>query len=116
MRKLLLSAVTVGVVASSALIALPGTAVAAGASRTCAANSCSIDAPGFTGGQLAVDADVHGVGTAKWTVLRGITTVCSVSFPASDPPRSWVCNNLPAGRYVAFVVGPAGPTNIGLRW
>jgi hypothetical protein len=108
----------VGAVVSSALVALPGTAHAAGASRTCAGFTCSIDASGFTGGQLAVDADTHGVGTANWTVYKkpALNRVCSTNFSASDPPRSWVCNNLASGSYVAVVTGPAGPTNIGVRW
>jgi hypothetical protein len=118
-RKLLLRAAAIGAVLSGTLMVLPGTAMAFGASRTCATPTCSIDASGFPGGQISVDADTHGIGNSSWVLFRIATfpvPVCSANFAATDPPRSWVCNSLPAGSYVASVSGPAGPTNIGIRW
>lgn len=114
--------IVVGAVAVSALaLAAPAAlaTVQGGTSRTCPDSACrTYPEVWFPGGTLSVDADVHGSGPAEWIVQNYDTgaVVCRTGFAASDPPRSWVCNNVRAQWIQGIVSGPAGPSNIGLRW
>ncbi|MCE7002242.1 hypothetical protein LWC34_05280 [Kibdelosporangium philippinense] len=116
MQHLVKRAAVLGTVAAAAFVMTPLAAFAGGNSNTCSGSSCSVEASGFPGGTLSVDADVHGSGGAEWVVFSGDRLACRTNFAAGDPPRSWVCNNVPAGHLQASVSGPAGPSNIGLRW
>jgi hypothetical protein len=116
MRRSLKRVAVLGTVASAALVMSPLAASAGGNSRTCPGSSCPVEAGGFPGGSLSVDADVHGSGGAEWVVFSNDRLACRSNFDASSGPRSWVCNNVPAGYLTASVAGPAGPSNIGLRW
>jgi hypothetical protein len=87
-----------------------------GVSRTCNDSACSTPPTWFPGGTLSVDADVHGSGPAEWVVRGPGGVVCRTGFAAENGPASWVCRNVPAGELEAVVAGPAGPSNIGLRW
>ncbi|WP_370961876.1 hypothetical protein [Amycolatopsis sp. cg9] len=113
-------AAVVGAVAAGALaLAAPGALATeqGGTSKTCPDSGfCRTDPVWFPGGTLSVDADVHGSGPAEWIVHGQNGVVCRTGFAAEAPPSSWVCFNVPAQTLEANVGGPAGPSNIGLRW
>ncbi|CAM3587952.1 hypothetical protein KIPE111705_15645 [Kibdelosporangium persicum] len=109
-------AAVLGTVAAAAFVMSPLAASAGGASNNCAGPACSVEAGGFPGGRLSVDADVHGSGSAEWVVFSGDRVACRLNFSASAPPQSWVCSNVAGGYLSASVLGPQGPSNIGLRW
>jgi hypothetical protein len=120
MNRFVQQAAVVGAVAAGALALAAPAALATeqgGTSKTCPISACQTDPVWFPGGTLSVDADVHGSGPAEW-IVRGDNggTVCRSGFAAVDQPRSWVCSNVPAQWLYGIVSGPAGPSNIGLRW
>ncbi|MEU3625193.1 hypothetical protein [Amycolatopsis coloradensis] len=82
--------------------------------------NCATRYEWFTGGTISIDADVLGGGTAQWQLYDGSQrVVCSTYFPAIDPPRSWICNNVAAGNVSLFVQElshTAVATHGGLRW
>ncbi|MCO1580969.1 hypothetical protein M8C13_34955 [Crossiella sp. SN42] len=114
MREKLFRGVLPAVVAVSAFVLIPQVAHAGGKYTDCSTASCefglTIEATTFH-----VDADVHGSGTATWSV-SGQGRTCSTTFRAEDPARSWTCSNYPTGHYTVKVSGPRGPSNIGIRW
>ncbi|MGW4061475.1 hypothetical protein ACWEGE_24550 [Amycolatopsis sp. NPDC004747] len=116
MNRFVKRATVVGAVAAGALALAAPAALAAGTSRTCPGSACQTTEVWFPGGTLSVDADVHGRGGAEWAVLNGNGTVCRLGFDAAAGPLSWVCTNVPAQWLYGTVSGPAGPSNIGLRW
>ena len=116
---------TVKRVLVAAAVAAAASAVAApvaqaseqgGVSRTCPDSACATPPVWFPGGTLSVDADVHGSGPAEWVVRGPGGVVCRTGFAAESGPQSWVCHGVPSGELEAGVLGPAGPSNIGLRW
>jgi hypothetical protein len=112
-------AIVVGAIAASAIALAAPAALATvqdGRSKTCPASACQTVEVWFPGGTLSVDADVHGRGGAEWAVLNGNGTVCRKGFDAAAGPQSWVCERVPAQWLYGTVSGPAGPSNIGLRW
>ncbi|MCP3798829.1 hypothetical protein NLX83_06125 [Allokutzneria sp. A3M-2-11 16] len=89
-------ALALGVVVATA----PG-ASAGGGSKFCpAAVSCQLEVDGFPGGTLSVDADAVN-GPDKLILLRVQTKTgqrCVTEFWVNEPPRSWVCHNIPPGK------------------
>ncbi|GHG48686.1 MULTISPECIES: hypothetical protein [Amycolatopsis] len=119
MKSFVKRAAVVGAVAAGALaLAAPAAlaTVQGGTSSTCPGSACQTAEVWFPGGTLSVDADVHGSGGAEWAVLNSNGTVCRAGFSAVDPPRSWTCSGVPAQWLYGVVSGPAGSSNIGLRW
>jgi hypothetical protein len=91
-------------------------ALAAGSSASCTGSTCQVSGNGFPGGTVSVDADTGGSGTALWAVDGPRGYRCSTRFSAAGGVRSWTCSGVPAGNLTATVVGPAGPSVIGIRW
>lgn len=63
---------------------------------------CRTPTVDFPGGTLAVDADVWGTQWGWWIVYRegDFEKVCKGNIDrARDPARSYLCPDLPAGRY-----------------
>ena len=97
-----------------------------GATKNCPASAndqdvmCVVEAYGFPGGDVAVDADVLADDQAprQWrldNLKEGGR--CVGDFVAADPPRSWVCHGLPAGTLTLMV--PKAPWNSAsavIRW
>ncbi|MDI5980693.1 hypothetical protein [Amycolatopsis magusensis] len=117
MRKILSRGAIATAVVGAGLVLAPPMAMAGPESATCSVSDCDLfDVPGFPGGTISVDADVHGVGIGRWYVWGPNGYSCTDTFHASAGPGSWVCHNAPAGTYSALVEGPQGPSSIGLRW
>jgi hypothetical protein len=89
---------------------------AAGSSASCTGNLCSVSADGFPGGTISIDADTGGSGNASWRLSGPNGYRCSTTFSAAGGVRSWTCSGAPRGNYNATVIGPTGPSVIGIRW
>ncbi|MBP2328378.1 hypothetical protein JOF56_008763 [Kibdelosporangium banguiense] len=116
MRQSFKRAAVLGTVATAASVMSPLAASAGGKSKTCPESACRVEAGNFSEGQLSVDFDVHGRGGAEAVLYSNGRTICRYPFDAVAGPQSWYCNGVPAGFIEASVVGPAGPSNIGVRW
>ncbi|MFB9907114.1 hypothetical protein [Allokutzneria oryzae] len=96
-RKTLATALAIGV----ALVAVPS-ASAGGHSKRCESDrACLIEGNDFPGGTLSIDADViGGPNTLVRIRYKGDHGErCVTEFWVNDPPRSWVCHNVPPGHY-----------------
>ena len=113
------SVVAVGVLAAGFIVMVPNAATAGGASTYCPAYFCTFKARGFPGGTISIDADStvrDGIDrTAYWRIWGPNGYSCGASFRDSEPPRSWVCFNAPAGTYDAAIEGRP-PATMGVRW
>jgi len=124
MNRLLRTAAHVGLAMAATFGALAATASPAAAAnpvKNCYnTDYCVVDGPGFGGGTMSIDIDaIGGPGeTAYFSLRRPGVTACSGEFGTNDPPRSWVCHNLPAGNYYLEVsrLGRARNWAIGLRY
>ena len=124
MNRLQKRATHVGLAAAAVLGVLAATAspaTAANPVKHCYdTDHCVMDGPGFGGGTMSIDIDAIGgpSETAYFSLNRPGVTACSGQFDTSDPPRSWVCRNLPAGDYYLEVsrLGRARNWVVGLRY
>ncbi|SMD25320.1 hypothetical protein [Kibdelosporangium aridum] len=118
MRKAIMRGVTTTAVVGSMLALSPQIALAGGNScYSPTATACNLNASGFPGNDLHVDADVHGSGTGKWGVVINGRLACGETlFDAAAPPQSWTCKFMPAGNVHAYVIGPQGPVSLTVRW
>ncbi|GAA4000380.1 hypothetical protein GCM10022247_20980 [Allokutzneria multivorans] len=86
---------------STALVTPPSASAANNPKLSCYKKVvCQLEFGGFPGGTLSVDADALN-GPNKIILLRVQTDTgqrCVTEFWAADPPRSWVCHNLPSGK------------------
>lgn len=80
---------------------------------------CFLEAQNFPGGTVSVDVDAGGTERAyrEWTLSANFTPSCKASYTSIDPPRSWVCHNVPAGTLSLKASKYATQwADIGLRW
>lgn len=120
-RKTAGAAIMLAVVLGASVIA-PPTASAGGKSVTCATWSCFFEVDGFPGGTLSIDADARQApsppptgDTAYWRIWGANGYTCGTGFPETDPMRSWVCHNVPAGKIRAGIEGTPYLA-MGVRW
>ncbi|MFB9907115.1 hypothetical protein [Allokutzneria oryzae] len=98
----------------------PG-ASAGGYSKRCPSeNVCRVEGSDFPGGTLSIDADViGGPNTLVRMRYKGDHGErCVTEFWVNDPPRSWVCHNVPPGHYRVIVDAPErhDAMVVGVRW
>lgn len=80
----------------------------------------------FPGGTLSIDIDHWGSprnDLHSWQILvftsGGGTYTCGASFWDADPPRSWICRNVPASQFVHLssgVIWGGEFASLGARW
>lgn len=111
---------TIAAVAGTLMLTF-GVGTAAGVPPCDNVSSCFEGTGPFPGGTISIDVDALRLGsvneTLQWS-LQGVPG-CTTTFRADDPPRSWVCNNVPAGSYtLAAWTGSFARYNwdIGVRW
>lgn len=80
---------------------------------------CFLEVQNFPGGTVSVDVDAGGADRAyrEWTLRANFAPVCKASYSSIDPPRSWVCHNVPAGTLNLKASKYATQwIDLGLRW
>ncbi|GAA1715456.1 hypothetical protein [Fodinicola feengrottensis] len=94
--RLLLAATGTVVIAGSALAATASPAMAS-SHKPCTNTFECFNGFSFGGGTLSIDIDA--IGGPQRNLQWQVDGVCSATYTTNDPPRSWVCRNVPAGNY-----------------
>lgn len=108
-----------------ALLAVTGSASAVSPTMPCLDTvTCVLQGRDFPGGTITIDVDTIGPRNdiaARWQLTDATSTrrLCDGHFSVGDPPRSWTCDNIPAGTVTLFssVADDDGAAHqIGLRY
>ncbi|HEX4816222.1 MAG TPA: hypothetical protein VFV66_26045 [Nonomuraea sp.] len=81
--------------------------------------ACQVNYSGFPGGTISFDVEQTGSDTATQDIIlaSGGRIICRTTYKAVDPPRSWICNNVPRGS--GTLTAAKRPYNVGrvaVRW
>ncbi|SEG89489.1 hypothetical protein SAMN05444920_106458 [Nonomuraea solani] len=123
--RIALTALGLSMTAVMGLNALPAQAAAfekvcSGGGPVTGSRSCVVDFSNFPGGTISLDVETTGSITVEHDMhveIDGRGFVCSGKYRPSDPPRSFVCHNIPRGNgaFGAFKP-PQEATRVAVRW
>jgi hypothetical protein len=118
------AALMIPIIAVIALSAQPAHAamfekLCPGASPVTGPGLCQVNYSGFPGGTISFDVEQLGSSSKAQDIILAVggRIICRTTYKAVDPPRSWICNNVPRGSgSLSAVKWPYNAGRVAVRW